>query len=111
MSLALKDCTKAELMFIIKQFKFHCGSSGEYYLIRALNDVDIQRQKKRCDAADRLSDFSYRKRQEYIELLSPYEGVPLSDIPLSTLKAAEAAMKKAQAADRKWASLMMKGAE
>ena len=108
MSLRLKDCTKLELLFIIQQFKFHCGSSGEYYLTQALGDVQMQRLEARHTEADRLSALSYRKRQEYITLLSPYEGAQLSEIPLPVLEAADAAMKEAHAADRKWANLMLK---
>ena len=108
MSLRLKDCTKSELLFIIQQFKFHCGSSGEYYLMQALGDVRMQRLDARHAEADRLSALSHNKRQEYIMLLSPYEGARLSEIPLAVLEAAETAMKEAQAADRKWANLMMR---
>ena len=108
MSLRLKDCTKPELLFIIQQFKLHCGSSGEYYLMQALNDVQMQRLEALHAEAGRLSDLAYSKRQEYITLLSPYEGMRLSDIPLPVLDAADAAMKEAKAADCKWANLMMK---
>lgn len=76
--------------------------------MQALGDVRMQRLDARHAEADRLSALSYNKRQEYIMLLSPYEGARLSEIPLAVLKAAETAMKEAQAADRKWANLMMK---
>lgn len=108
MSLRLKDCTKPELLFVIQQLKFHCGSSGEYYLMQALGDVRMQRLEARHVEADRLSNLAYSKRQEYISLLSPYEGMRLSEIPMAVLEAADAAMKEAQAADHKWANLMMK---
>ena len=108
MSLRLNDCTKTELLFIIKQFKFHCGSSGEYYLMQALRDVQGQRLKALYAEADRLRDISYRKRLEYIDLLGPYEGARLVDIPLPVLEAANAILKDAQDADLKWEKLMMK---
>ena len=108
MGLRLKDCTKPELLFIIQQLKLHCGSSGEYYLTQALGDVQMQRLEARHTEADRLSALSYRKRQEYITLLSPYEGARLSEIPPPVLEAADAAMKEVHAADRKWANLMLK---
>ena len=70
MSLRLKDCTKPELLFVIQQLKFHCGSSGEYYLMQALGDVRMQRLEAHHVEADRLSNLAYSKRQEYISLLN-----------------------------------------
>lgn len=106
MSLQLKDCTKSELLFVIRQLRFHCGSSGEYYLMQALGDVRRQRLEAIYAKASRLSSLSAKKREEYIETLSPYEGMKLKDIPLSVLEEADAAIKEAQEADRKWNALM-----
>lgn len=104
--MTLKGCTKEELIFVIEQFKFHCGSSGEYYLARALSDVEMKREEKKLAEAGRISDYAYQKRQEYIDLLAPYEGKRLVDIPATVLKKADAAMREAQEADRKWNKIM-----
>jgi len=104
--MTLKDCTKAELLFVIEQLKFYCGSSGDYYITRVLSDVELKREEKKAAEADQVSAYSCQKRQEYIDLLAPYEGKRLIDIPDSVIRKADAAMKEAQAADRKWCKIM-----
>lgn len=97
----LQDCTRDELIFIIDQFKLHSLSSGEYYLTQALNDVELKRQEKMFAEADRLAGLAYQKRMEYIDLLSPYEGVPIIDVPLEVMDEAAVLLKEAQALGRK----------
>jgi len=105
--MTLRDCTKEELLsIVIEQLKFYCGSSGDYYITRALSDVEMKREEKKAAKAEHLSTYSYQKRQEYFDLLSPYEGKRLTDIPAPVLRKADAALKEAQEADRKWNKMM-----
>lgn len=102
----LKDCTKEELIFIIKRLQFYSLSGDSYYVDRALRDVEDERESKRFAEAKRLSSYAAQKRQEYIDLLAPYEGKRILDIPDSVIKKADAAMKAAREADSKWNKLM-----
>ena len=104
--MTLKDCTKAELLFVIKRMQCYMLSGDDYYIRCALLDVEEQREEKKHAEAKRLLARSAQKRQEYIELLGPYEGKSFGDIPDFVLTKADAAMKAAQAADRKWNHLM-----
>ena len=104
--MTLKDCTKEELIFVIKRLQFYGLTTGDYYIRRALCDVEERREDKKHAEAMRLAAYSHQKRQEYIDLLTPYEGKPLIDIPDSVIKKADAAMKEAQKADRQWNKLM-----
>ncbi len=104
--MTLKDCTKEELIFIIKRLQFYSFSGGSYYVDRALRDVEYERESKRLAEAKRLSSHAAQKLQEYIDLLAPYEGKRIIDIPDSVIKKADVAMKAAQAADSKWDKLM-----
>lgn len=103
--MTLKNCTKEELIFVIERLELY-NPSQKYFVQRALNDVKMQREEKKIDEAKRISDYAFQKRQEYIDLLAPYEGKPLSDIPASVLEKAYSAMKEAQKADRKWNKIM-----
>lgn len=104
--MTLRDCTKEELLFIINRLQIYMLSGSDHYVKMALYDVEERRYEKKNKEAQRLSTLAYQKRQEYIDLLSPYEGKRLSDIPDSVFAKAAAAMKEAQAADRKWNRLM-----
>ncbi len=103
--MTLKDCTKEELIFIIKRLQFY-SLSDSYFIDIALRDVEEERENKKLAEAKRLSDYSAQKRQECIDLLAPYEGKRILDIPDSVIKKADSAMKAAQAADKKWNNLM-----
>ena len=80
----LKDCTKAELIFVIKRLQLYSLSDGHYIQL-ALRDVEAERDRRKFDEAKRLSNYSFQKRQEYIDLLAPYDGKRLVDIPASVL--------------------------
>ena len=101
----LKDCTKDELIFVIERLQLY-NPSQKHFLFRALNDVEMRREEKKFDEAKRISAYSSQKRQECIDLLAPYEGKRLGDIPTSVLERADAAMKEAQKADSKWNRIM-----
>lgn len=101
----LKDCTKEELIFVIKRLQLY-NLSGSHYIQLALRDVEEERDRRKMDEARKVSDYAFQKRQEYINLLTPYEGKRLVDIPDSVFKKADAAMREAEKADRKWNKIM-----
>ena len=103
--MTLTNCTKEELIFIIERLQLY-NPTQTHFVQRALNDVEMRREEKKFDEAKKISAYSHQKRQEYIELLNPYEGKRFLDSPESVLAKADAAMKEAQAADRKWNHLM-----
>lgn len=104
--MTLKDCTKEELLFVIERLQLYMLSGSDHYIKMALCDVEEWRNERKNKEAERLSALSFQKRQEYIGLLSPYEGKRLLDIPDPVFARADAAMKEAQAADRKWNRIM-----
>lgn len=103
--MTLKDCTKEELVFVIKRLQMYSLSDGRYIQL-ALRDVEEERENRKLEEAKRLSGLQNQKMQEYIALMRPYEGVPLMDIPENVFAQADAAIKEAQAADMKWRKLM-----
>lgn len=104
--MTLNDCTRAELLFVIDSLKRHHFSNGDYYLKLALLDVEAQREKARFAEAEKYSQLSSEKRQAYIELLSPYEGRPIGEVPFSVIARGKRLLEEAHEADRKWAKLM-----
>ena len=104
--MTLKDCTKAELLEVIRQLCTHALGSGDYYVRLALNDIQRKRDERLFAEEKEMIKISANKRREYVEILRPYEGKRLTEIPMSVLEKADKALKEAEAADRKWEKLV-----
>ena len=65
-----------------------------------------KKEKERIAEAEKCYKLADKKRKEYLEILEPYDGKPIIDIPLPVLEKADKAMKEAHDADQKWAKLM-----
>lgn len=102
----LADCTKAELIQIIKHLTN--GADQDLRLARALDYIWYQRTDQRMDRADALAKRADEARRRYIALLAPYEGKRLMDIPTSVLDRAQRLLDEARKADKEWAKLMGK---
>ncbi len=104
--MTLKDCTKAELLWLIDWMCTHSMFRHDLEIERALNDLEFERTRKRLDEARRLHEKSARLRRQYVELLTPYEGKPILDVPADVLDHASAILEEAQVLDKKWSRLM-----
>lgn len=78
--MTLKDCTKAELLWIIDRLRNRGLYRLDTIISIALNDLEYQREQKKLDEADRLNEESARLRQQAAELLTPYEGKSILDV-------------------------------
>ena len=104
--MTLKDCTKAELLWIIDRLRNRGLYRLDTIISIALNDLEYQREQKKLDEADRLNEESARLRQQAAELLTPYEGKSILDVPADVLDHASAILEEAQTLDKKWNRLM-----
>ena len=102
--MTLEQCSKADLLWIVDRMCMYGLCKRE--LKRALDDLDYKKEKARIDEADKYAKLAHEKRQAYIELLHPYDGMKWGNIPISVLKKAAELQKQADAADKKWAKLM-----
>lgn len=100
----LSDCTKADLLWIIKAMCKYDLSDRNLRL--ALNDLEYEKERKRFDRADQALQTASAASQRYIELLKPYEGMPLLEVPMDVLQQADAALAESRAANKQWAKLM-----
>ena len=104
--MTLKDCTKAELLWIIDRLRNRGLYRLDTIISIALNDLEYQREQKKLDEADRLNEESARLRQQYVELLMSYEAKSILDVPADVLDHASAILEEAQTLDKKWNRLM-----
>ena len=104
--MTLKDCTKAELLWIIDRLRNRGLYRLDTIISIALNDLEYQREQKKLDEADRLNEESARLRQQAAELLTPYEGKSILDVPADVATMRLPSLEEAQTLDKKWNRLM-----
>lgn len=100
----LSDCKKDDLIWIIKAMCRY--ELSDRSLQRALKDLEWEKEKAKFIRADELLETARAGAQRYFDLLKPYEGVPIGDVPMEVLKQADAALTESRAADAQWAKLM-----
>lgn len=99
----LKKYSKEDLIYIINRMS---AFGYDYGLYEAINMLKLDKDMKRINEAEKIAEQSHQLRQEYIDLLMPFDGKSINEIPLDILEKASAAMKKAQSLDKKWSKLM-----
>ena len=104
--MTLKGCTKEELLWIIDYLCKRSVFGLDYDILQALNEIAFRREEKRLDEANRLNQLSIQARLRAAELLEPYNGKSIVDIPHEIVKQAGSAIEEAQILDKKWDQLM-----
>lgn len=99
--LRASDLTKAELLQVMEILDVTAG----YYLGRALSQIEMQRNDAHYEKSRHLIAEEKKHNDAYFEILRPYEGKRLIDIPLDVVKQAQAEWEKARAAGREWDKL------
>lgn len=102
--MTLNDCTKSELLQIIDRLSF--SSSVSFQVDRILTDLEYERNDRKYRRADEILSVSREKLKAYNDLIRPYEGRPLRDIPDEVLQEASELLKAHLSADAEWAKLM-----
>lgn len=100
----LNDLNKADLIWVINRMKMYCLGSHEYD--RAMSDLQCEKEERNLREADKQAQIAHSERMKYCELLKPYDGVKIKDIPSDVLTKAGDALQRAQAADKKWLKLI-----
>lgn len=93
--MTLAQCTKAELIQIIKKTNY----LSDYRVKCALLDIEGQRTQKRFKESEKYFRKATENLNKYIEILKPYEGKKVIDIPSNIISKAaeyEKAYEKAQ---------------
>lgn len=93
------DLTKAELLQVVEMLAF---GANKYYLDRALERIEMQRNDAHFERCRKLIDEERKHYAVYFDLLHPYEGKPIADVPPDVLKRAQAEFDKARAAGQEW---------
>lgn len=96
----LRKLSKEELIWCI--LKFEKLSLGWPSLNAILADLKFKKDMDNIDRCDMLSKKAHDKRTEYCELLKPYDGKLIVEIPQQVLDQAAELLREADAADKEW---------
>lgn len=100
----LQRLTKAELIWVILELERRSLVMSDLPFI--LRDLEIRKLEKQEQEADRLLNIAAEKRMAYCELMKPYDGKRLVDIPQETIEKASRLLEEAEEAGRKWDRMM-----
>lgn len=106
MGIKMTDCTKSELLWVVKQAEKLSLGNVSQYINRALIDLEYKRGIDRITKAKELAKISHKAAMEYVMILQPYEGKPIMDIPMEVLKKADLALKRSKNANTEYCKLM-----
>lgn len=93
----LRKYTKEELIWLIENVG---GFGWERRIGEVLFELDYKRVMKKLDEADSHAKKAHAARERYIEIMKPYEGRRISDIPIGVLDKARAAIEQAEREER-----------
>ena len=96
------DLTKAELLQVVEMLAME---TGPYYLDCALGRIEMQRNDAYYERCQKLVDEESQHCNNYFDLLRPYKGKPIEDVPSDVWKQAQAEWAKARAAGQEWGRL------
>lgn len=100
----IKKCSKSDLLWIVE--RLCCFDSNVYHVNIALRELNHMKEMQRIDEADEYAKLADEKRKEHIELITPYAGKPISDIPDDVLKKSAKLMREARTAEMKYCQLI-----
>ena len=93
------DLTKAELLQVVEMLAME---TGPYYLDRALGRIKMQRNDAHFERCKKLIDEEKQHYGAYFDLLRPYDGKPIVDVPQEVMDRALLELDKAMAAGQEW---------
>lgn len=96
----LRKLSKEELIWCILEYEKH--NLGWPSVDTILAELQYKKDKENIDRRKMLSKKAHDKRMEYCELLKPYDGKLIAEIPQQVLDQAAELLREAEAADKEW---------
>lgn len=96
----LQKLSKEDLIWCILEYEKR--SLGYPSVNAILADLKFKKDMDNIDRCDMLSKKAHGKRMEYCELLKPYDGKLIAEIPQQVLDQAAELLREADAADKEW---------
>ncbi len=96
----LRKLSKDDLIWCILEMEKH--SLGHPSISSILSDLEYKKTLDNIECCKKLERIAYEKTMAYYDLLAPYEGKSLSEIPQPIFDRAVELLREAEAADKEW---------
>lgn len=96
----LRKLSKDDLIWCILEMEKH--SLGHPSISSILSDLEYNKTKDNINRCEKLAKQSHEKRLAYNDLIAPYVGKPIADIPEQVFDKAVELLQEAEAADKEW---------
>ena len=103
-SVNLNKCTKQELLILIGFMRQH--DLGDRCFSLAWNEMLYKRDLDNLTEAKMQLQIARDVRDQYCEIMKPYDGKCILDIPQDVFDQGAALLAQAEAAEKKWTRLM-----
>ena len=96
----LRKLSKDELIWCILEMERH--NLGRPSIDMILCDLAYKQELDNIDRCAKLAEQAYEKRMAYNDLIEPYVGKSLTQIPKQVFDRAVKLLREAEAADKEW---------
>lgn len=96
----LQKLSKADLIWCILEYEKH--SLGWPSVDSILAELKHKKNIENIDRCETLAKKAHDKRMAYCELIAPYEGKPIAEMPKQVFEKAIELLREAEAADDEW---------
>lgn len=96
----LRKLSKDELIWCILEMEKH--NLGRPSIDMILCDLAYKQELDNIDRCAKLAEQAHEKRMAYNELIEPYVGKSLTEIPNQVFDRAVKLLREAEAADKEW---------
>lgn len=96
----LQKLSKADLIWCILEYEKH--NLGWPSVDAILADLKYKKDIENIDRCEKLAKQSHEKRLAYNDLIAPYVGKPITEVPKPVFDRAVELLREAEAADEEW---------
>ena len=94
----LRKLSKEDLIWCILEMEKHSYPS----VSGVLSDLEYKKIGDIMDGCEKLTEQAHKKRMAYLDLIEPYVGKLITEIPKPVLDRAVKLLREADAADEEW---------
>ncbi len=96
----LRKLSKDDLIWCILEMEKH--NLGFPSISSALSDLEYKKTMDNINRCEKLAKQAHEKRMAYNNLIAPYVGKPITDMPKQVFDRAVELLREAEAADKEW---------
>lgn len=96
----LQKLSKADLIWCILEYEKH--NLGWPSVDAILADLKYKKTKENIDRCEKLAKQSHEKRLACNDMIAPYVGKPITEVPKPVFDRAVELLREAEAADKEW---------